>query len=497
MNDKPDNELPAHFILLTRAGDEGTREYQAWDAELPTLFGGTVVGFGNIADAVDDARAAAVAGKSYDLDLNVRVTPGTSLSGDDVLALIEANGGPKGLDLSQCKMAAIDLSVQAITKARHHYLEAKGSEPPWIPDWELVEEKPVCLVGARLQGVDLSDARLAGADMMSADLTDARLVRADLSQALLNFASIRGACFDDAKLRQAQLEGTDARGASFFRASLQAAEFQFADLSGANFDEALLDGAAFAWAELAGARMMAAQVKKANFYGAHFRDNFLLETDFEGADFTLARLEQVDLYRAASLLGARWTDSFLDRTRLRRHQIGPRIGDELEAHHKQTQDDYHRASEAYLLLKNNFLTLGRYDDAAWTYIKEQQMQKMAYHWQWRAHGWRIWRVSGSFWRWLRNWAYELLTGYGERPINPVLGGAVALVAFTLGYFFTGAINNLFDAVVYSLATFATFNLVDLQPHGRGVDIASSFEALLGIAVLALFIFTLGNRMSRS
>ena len=36
----------------------------------------------------------------------------------------------------------------------------------------------------------------------------------------------------------------------------------------------------------------------------------------------------------------------------------------------------------------------------------------------------------------------------------------------------------------------------LNPEGRGVEIASSIEALLGIAVLALVVFTLGNRMSR-
>ena len=93
----------------------------------------------------------------------------------------------------------------------------------------------------------------------------------------------------------------------------------------------------------------------------------------------------------------------------------------------------------------------------------------------------------SRWRWLRNWVYELLTGYGERPFNAVGMGAIAVVGFAVGYFLTGVISNFLDALVYSLATFATFNLVDLQPHGRGMNIASSFEALLGIAVLALVV----------
>jgi len=102
-------------------------------------------------------------------------------------------------------------------------------------------------------------------------------------------------------------------------------------------------------------------------------------------------------------------------------------------------------------------------------------------------------------RWARHWLYELLTCYGERPQNPVIGGALVMAAFGLGYWLTGAVAGLFDALVYSVATFATFNLgrPGLNPEGRGVELASSIEALLGISVLALVIYTLGNRMSRS
>ena len=113
-----------------------------------------------------------------------------------------------------------------------------------------------------------------------------------------------------------------------------------------------------------------------------------------------------------------------------------------------------------------------------------------------AQGWKVWRAWGSFWRWLRNWAYELATGYGERPWNPVIGGVLIILGFAGGFCATRAIANFWDALIYSLATFATFNLADTGPTGRGADVASSVEALLGISVLALVIFTLGNKMSR-
>ena len=73
-----------------------------------------------------------------------------------------------------------------------------------------------------------------------------------------------------------------------------------------------------------------------------------------------------------------------------------------------------------------------------------------------------------------------------------------MAAFAFGYWVTGAVSSWIDAAVYSFATFATFNLSrsPVNPKGTGVEIASSVEALLGIAVLALVVFTLGNRMSR-
>jgi hypothetical protein len=207
-------------------------------------------------------------------------------------------------------------------------------------------------------------------------------------------------------------------------------------------------------------------------------------------------LERLDLYDVASFDEARWYGALLDHARIKRESLGKRLGDEVKAAEERTGEAYHLAKEAYLLVKNNLNQIGRYEDASWAYVKEQQMEKMAHFWEWRRHGWAFWHAWGAFWRWLRTWAYELLAGYGERPLNPVIWGGAAIVAFAVGYFFA-AIDNFWDAIIFSVATFATFNLADLQPHGRGVDVASSVEALLGIAVLALVVFTLGNRMSRS
>lgn len=200
---------------------------------------------------------------------------------------------------------------------------------------------------------------------------------------------------------------------------------------------------------------------------------------------------------------------------MRSDQLGHAIGEEEDANREKTPEAYRRASEVYLLLKNNFNSIGRYADAAWAYVKEQQMEKMAYHWEWRADGWRVWRALGSFWPWFRNWFYELLTGYGERPILPLLwAGGLAVVFFPLLYWAIGAREDHArgftswspsdidwagwgDSVVFSLVSFGTLSFTQLQPDGTLPTVIAAFEAMVGVLLFALFVFTLGNRMSRS
>jgi hypothetical protein len=269
----------------------------------------------------------------------------------------------------------------------------------------------------------------------------------------------------------------------------------------------------------------------------------LLDADLGGAELTGAELQGVDIYRALSLEKIKWVGTFLDRTRMRREQLGDAIGDEVEAHRTRTAEAYHEASEAYLLLKNNFSSIGRYHDAAWAYVKQQQMKKMAYFQEWtrkrpgtwqsplhwfafpafRRRRWRNWFQSWRRWhwarrrawsnlrRWLLSWTFELLTCYGDRPIRPILWAVAVIIAFAAGYAIAGNIapdfagdpataqgsHNFVDALTHSIGAFATIGFNTLEPLGWGARLLTAIESAFGIGLFALFIFTLGNRMSRS
>lgn len=249
--------------------------------------------------------------------------------------------------------------------------------------------------------------------------------------------------------------------------------------------------------------MWQTHLEGADFHGAHLKG-----TNLEGA-----HLEKVDLSQATSLAGAYFYGAWLDQTRMTKEQLGGRIGEEADK-------KYYEAKEAYLLLKNNFNQIGRYDDASWAYIKERQMEKMTYHrklartyyakieglpeeaspksWAW----WRFYVKYTLKWAW--DWIIEWLCRYGESP-GRVLAVAlgVLIIIFPLIYSLTGLAprsgQNLptRDYFLYSLYSFASMEHPNLQATSRIAQLFTGLESLSGIALLALLMYTLGRRISRS
>jgi len=438
---------------------------------------------------------------------------GKSIRRDELLRLIEENGGPWDLDLRGARLIGdgqeeasllnpIDLSDEALTPLAAAYKqEHGGSEPPWRHS-----NGGIALLGAHLQGADLGFAQLQGAV----------LCHAQLQRAVLSYAQLQGADLEDAQLQGAYVIGAQLQGADLEDAQLQGADLSGAQPQGADLSGAQLQGAFLINAQLQGADLEDAQLQRAHLSGAQLQGAVLIDAQLEGAHLEGAQLQRLDMYSVVSLVGAHWGRAFLEYTRIDRRDMGQSIGDEDEAyrHGSAGSEDkwlkaaaYRDAGEAYLLLKNNFNQIGRYEDASWAYVKEQQVEKTAYYWEWRALGWR---ARGSLWRWLRNWAYELATGYGERVYMPVLWAIVVVAVFAGIYAVAGNIasgdvgalqgeptHNPLIALVHSISAFATIGFNTLEPQGWGARLLTALEAMFGVGLFALFIFTLGNRMSRS
>lgn len=91
------------------------------------------------------------------------------------------------------------------------------------------------LVGAELQGQDLTEIDISGANLTGANLSSANLTNSNLRGANLTQANLTGANFTNADLSGANLTGAVVQNADFSNASLMGATFDaesFAGLKG-------------------------------------------------------------------------------------------------------------------------------------------------------------------------------------------------------------------------------------------------------------------------
>jgi hypothetical protein len=134
------------------------------------------------------------------------------------------------------------------------------------------------------------------------------------------------------------------------------------------------------------------------------------------------------------LLGIRLYRARLDRTVLKREQLGSAIAEEQAR-------EYYKAREVFLALKRSFESLGDYDAASWAYRKERRMEKLA-AWQdaqkaRQEHYWGI--AARKYLKVAGNQLVELVCDYGE-------GVWRVMASFVLVWLFFAVIYGLINGV---------------------------------------------------
>jgi uncharacterized protein YjbI with pentapeptide repeats len=396
------------------------------------------------------------------------------LTRQDVLEKIEVNGGPGSVDFVGCDLSAIDLSFEPVQAVIDEQIQ-----PVWYSN--------------NTHGINLRGARF-----VRANLTDARLVQADLSEATLNHANLKSSDCHDSKFIDSFLVDIKA----------QQANFVYCDMRGCYLIRAILHNADFSNARLQGADLS----------GAELNNAILCNAKLTEADFTNAKLEGVNLFGA-----------WLAGTFLTRQQIGDRIIQEYEGYehpnyvHRDQESGaipgrYAQATSIYRALKNNFLSIGSYHDASWAYVKERKMRKQT-HWppkrlresypaefsglpQKGLKGkWCLLQFYGkNFVSFILDWVFELTSEYGEKPSLTLLWALAFVLSFTFLFQWIGGITGpqtWLDYFNYSLGSFVTVSFGEFEAVTPLAKTFTSLEALLGICVLGLLMFALGNRINRS
>ena len=343
---------------------------------------------------------------------------------------------------------------------------------------------------ANFAGADLIGGDLAGVNAGEANFSDTLLEDADLSSARLRFANFAGAVMDGADLSDADLWG----------AKLPNVAAERTNFRGARLDETQLVNADLAAADLVGATLRRANLVGARLRGANLRDAVLDGADLAGADLSDAVLPHVSLI-SCNLRHIRVASAWMERTRMRAHQLGGAIGEEAAG-------EFDAAREGYIVLEQNFRTLGSADDASWAFRRRRRMGKRLHAEVARAAFRR--RDIGAIMpglRWLGDVAAEWLCDYGESVTRVLRAFIVVLCCFAGLYWLTGCLEpregvatgtgfRLIDYLLFSLDSMTTVGTseVGVKPSGQLGVLLSSVQTVMGTVLLGLFGFVLGVRM---
>lgn len=360
---------------------------------------------------------------------------------------------------------------------------------------------------ATLDGAALEQADFTGADLTGTSFVTAAASQADFTEALLEDARFARATLRFAKFAEALLEHAD-----FAAADLWGARFDRAEARAATFENAILREASLAGADLVGADFRGAQLQNANLAGASLRG-----VNFRGADLSRATLDDSDLSEAdlvqanmltCNLRHIRIAGAWMERTRMRIEQFGGAIGEE-------TLGEWAAARQGYLDLEQNFRGLGDAESASWCYRRARRMGK------WnnaaiargaiRTRDWRIaLRHAAS---WTSDTFVEWLCNYGDSTPRVVRAYAMTLLVFACYYLVSGSLlrpgqsgtetiwvptHDLVDVLSFSFLNQITSATPDLglKLANRSVYVIGSLQYVVGVVLIGLFGFVLGNRIRR-
>ena len=198
----------------------------------------------------------------------------------------------------------------------------------------------------------------------------------------------------------------------------------------------------------------------------------------------------------------------MERTRLRIEQLGGAIGEEVLG-------DWAAARQGYLDLEQNFRGLGDAEAASWCYRRARRMGKWSNaanaRCAARTSDWRTAIRSAA--SWASDTFVEWLCNYGDSIPRVVRAYAINLVAFATYYLVTGSLlrpiqsgadtlwvpsHEVIDVLSFSFLNQITSATPDLglKLASRSVYVVGSLQYVVGVVLIGLFGFVLGNRIRR-
>jgi hypothetical protein len=198
----------------------------------------------------------------------------------------------------------------------------------------------------------------------------------------------------------------------------------------------------------------------------------------------------------------RFAGAWIEGTRMRMEQIGGAVGEEVAG-------EFEAAQASYLALEANFTSIGAKDEASWAYKSGRRMGRSAAGAKaktaLRARQPRA--FVGAFYRWSADRFVEWLCDYGESLSRILRAFAILMAVFAVLYGISAGLvpegasegsRNALDLASYSALNMMTANPpeIGLVPVGRFTNFLVGLQGAVGIVLMGLFGYVLGNRIRR-
>ncbi|MCU4718089.1 potassium channel family protein [Halapricum hydrolyticum] len=173
-------------------------------------------------------------------------------------------------------------------------------------------------------------------------------------------------------------------------------------------------------------------------------------------------------------------------------------------------DSIEGLEHTYLEGKQGATGTGDSETASMFFVRELRYRRRRYAAHARASEHSLTHRADAALRWATNGFLDLVAGYGERPqrtlalalgvivssalLYPAVGGLVA--GEEVVRYGTHGLLAAFDGLYFSVVTFATLGLGDVHPAGDAGRFVAASEGLAGAFLTAVFVFSLGRRVTR-
>lgn len=173
-------------------------------------------------------------------------------------------------------------------------------------------------------------------------------------------------------------------------------------------------------------------------------------------------------------------------------------------------DDIEGLEHTYLEGKQGATGTGDSETASMFFVRELRYRRRRYAAHARAVEHSLTHRTDAAVRWATNGFLDIVAGYGERPQRTLALALAVILSSALAYpaagglvageeiirYNTHGLSAAFDGLYFSVVTFATLGLGDVHPAGDIGRFIAASEGLAGAFLTAVFVFSLGRRVTR-